>query len=232
MEFVMKLDDIRNDLFSMQDIAYRNFQIPLIPTVAPEAMIGVRTPLLRSYAKSMVSAGIADTFLSDLPHKYFEEDQLHAFIISGLKDFDDCVCHLDIFLPYINNWATCDQLSPKAFKRSPRSLLPHIDRWLSTGRIYSIRFGIKALMDLFLDDLFDISYLEKVSAIESDEYYVRMMIAWYFATALAKQYEESIPYLISTRLEKWTHNMTIRKATESRRIPEETKEFLRSLRRN
>ncbi|MBQ7173728.1 MAG: DNA alkylation repair protein [Clostridia bacterium] len=227
----MITDEIRRALFARQDLAYRDFQGALIPTVEPQKMIGVRTPELKILAKAYKNDPKIATFLSDLPHEYFEENQLHAFLISLEKDFAKCVEEVDRFLPYIDNWATCDQLSPGVFVKHKQALLPFIDHWIDSGKTYAVRFGIKMLLTHFLDGDFTPAHLDRVAKIESDEYYVNMMIAWYFATALAKQYEATLPILKNHRLDVWTHNKAIQKAIESRRITDEQKEFLRSLKR-
>ncbi len=223
------LEEIRSRLFELQDNAYRDFQSRLIPTVDPSWIIGVRTPALRSFAKELARSEEIGTFLDDLPHRYFDEDQLHAFIISGIKDFGDTLDRVDRFLPYVNNWATCDQMSPKIFKKHRQELLPSIKKWIASEQVYTIRFGISMLMEHFLDEDFDIAYPQIVSRLRSDAYYVRMMQAWYFATALAKQYDAVLPFLTTHQLEPWTHNKTIQKAVESYRITEEQKNHLKSL---
>lgn len=221
--------EIREELFLMQDAQYRDFQAKLIPGKGPEKMIGVRTPQLRKYAKQLVNEEDISSFLSDLPHKFFDEDQLHAFIISEIKDYDSCVSEVDRFLPYIDNWATCDQLSPKVFKKHRDELLEQVMKWVASDLTYTKRFGIGMLMQHYLDDAFDPAFPELVSKIRSDEYYVNMMTAWYFATALAKQYDSIIPFIEDRRLDVWTHNKTIQKAVESYRITPEQKEYLKSL---
>ena len=223
------IQQIREELFRMQDTGYRDFQMKLIPTAGPDTMIGVRTPALRKYAKALVKAGQADEFLKNLPHTYFDENQLHAFILSELKDYDLCIEETDRFLPYVDNWATCDQLSPRIFKKNHSRLAEKIPEWISSQETYTIRFGIGMLMQHFLDEDFDPAYPETVAGIRSEEYYVNMMIAWYFATALAKQYDTVLPYLEQRRLDSWTHNKTIQKAVESYRITSEQKEYLKSL---
>ena len=225
----MILDEIRNELFKMQDIAYRDFNSKLIPTVNKSLFIGVRTPELRKYAKQLAKREDIEEFLHSLPHKYFDENQLHAFIVSEIKDFKSCVDKVNEFLPYVDNWATCDQLSPKVFKKRHKELIAYVKEWLKSDEVYTLRFGIGMLMEHFLDEDFDISYLETVSNIRSDEYYVNMMIAWYFATALAKQYESIIPFIENNSLDIWTHNKAIQKAVESLRISDEKKEYLKSL---
>ena len=225
----MNLNEIRVELFKMQDMDYRDFNSKLIPTVDKESMIGIRTPDLRKYAKQLGKSSDVIEFLQTLPHKYFDENQLHAFIVSEIKDFNSCVDTVNEFLPYIDNWATCDQLSPKVFKKHHKELINYIEIWLKSDKVYTVRFGIGMLMEHFLDEDFDISYLETVSNIRSDEYYVNMMIAWYFATALAKRYENIIPFIENRRLDIWTHNKAIQKAVESLRISDEKKEYLKSL---
>ena len=225
----MILDEIRDELFKMQDMDYRDFNSKLIPTVDKESMIGIRTPDLRKYAKQLGKSSDVIEFLQTLPHKYFDENQLHAFIISEIKDFKNCIDEINRFLPYIDNWATCDQLSPKIFKKHHSELFAYIKDWLKSDKVYTIRFGIGMLMEHFLDEDFDILYPETVSKIRSGEYYINMMIAWYFATALAKQYESIIPFIENNSLDIWTHNKAIQKAVESLRISDEKKEYLKSL---
>jgi 3-methyladenine DNA glycosylase AlkD len=224
-------DEITSHLFSLQDTAYRDFQAKLIPNIESCSVIGVRTPLLRSFAKELYKAGGdgVSEFLSSLPHKYFDENQLHAFLIGEQKDFDTSISLLEKFLPFIDNWATCDQASPSVFKKNHEKLLPYIEKWLQSGETYTIRFAIGKLMQLFLDEDFNPVYLEKVAQIRSQEYYVNMMIAWYFATALAKQYESALPYIENKKLQPWTHNKSIQKSIESYRITSEQKEYLKSL---
>ena len=221
--------DIRERLFAMSDAGYREMQIKIIPTISPERVIGVRTPALRAMAKELIKTGEADAFIRELPHRYFDEDQLHAFIISEIKDLNRCLEEVDGFLPYIDNWATCDQLSPKVFGKNKKELLPYTGKWTSSKEVYTVRFGIGMLMAHFLDEDFDIKYAEAVATVKSGEYYVKMMIAWYFATALAKQYDAVVPFIEEQRLDAWTHNKAIQKATESRRISDERKEYLKGL---
>ena len=225
----MITDKIRNQLMDLQDPDYRDFQVRLLPTFAPENVIGVRTPALRKLAKELAKDPGIDVFLMDLPHRYFDENQLHAFIISETKDFEECAEQTERFLPYVDNWATCDQLSPKVFRKHRAELLPRIRRWISSEKTYTIRFGIGMLMQHFLEEDFDPACPELVASVRSEEYYVNMMIAWYFATALAKQYDAVLPYLQERRLSPWTHNKTIQKARESFRITKEQKEYLNSL---
>ena len=223
------MNEIREFLFDNSDAEYRAFQSKLIPNVDADYFIGVRTPVLRKYAKELLKTGDVSSFLNELPHEYFDENQLHAFIISGIKDFDECIKELERFLPYINNWATCDQLSPRCFAKHKSELLKYIDRWIKSDETYTVRFAIGMLMSHFLDDEFDVKYPGKVAQVKSEEYYINMMIAWYFATALAKQYESTLPFIENKVLDKWTHNKAIQKAIESYRITDEQKEYLRTL---
>ena len=222
---------ISEELFKLQDIKYRDFQVKLIPNYSIDIMIGVRTPDLRNYAKKLLKENKYKDFLEELPHKYFDENQLHAFIISEIKDYEKCIIYINKFLPYVDNWATCDQMSPKIFKKNKDKLIIEIMRWIESKETYTVRFGIGMLMHYYLDDDFNPKYLEKVSKIKSKEYYVNMMIAWYFATALAKQYDDAIKYIEKNILDKWTHNKTIQKALESYRITPSQKEYLKRLKR-
>lgn len=225
----MITEDIRAALFELRDEEYRAFQGKLIPTVRPENFIGVRTPELRKLAKQMSKREGIGVFLADLPHRYFDENQLHAFILSEMKDFGECISAVERFLPCVDNWATCDQMSPKVFKKHRPELLERVRIWLESGHAYTVRFAIGMLMTHFLDEDFNADYLALVAGIRSEEYYVRMMAAWYFATALAKQYDAALPYIEERRLEPWTHNKAIQKALESYRVSEEHKCRLRSL---
>ena len=226
----MIIEEIRTELNRLQDVKYREMQIRTIPTVSPETIIGVRTHKKKKMARELLHSGQINLFLNDLPHRYFEENQLHAFLISGTKDYSECIRLLDLFLPYVNNWATCDQMSPGVFRKHRNELINRIPDWLDSSKPYVIRFGIGMLMQHFLDEDFDRRYAEMVAAVRSEEYYVNMMIAWYFATALAKQYDAAVPFLENRYLDRWTHNKTIQKAIESYRIPPDRKEYLRSLR--
>ena len=223
-------EEIRAELYTLRDEKYRDFQRKLIPTVRPETVIGVRTPALRAYAKELLKRPDIGEFLSALPHESFDENQLHAFLLSEIKDFDRCAAGVERFLPFVDNWATCDQLSPKVFGKHHAELLPLVKAWIASGETYTVRFGIGMLMAHFLDADFDPRYPEWVAALRSEEYYVNMMRAWYFATALAKQYVAVLPYLEQRRLDLWTHNKTIQKAVESYRIADEQKAYLRTLR--
>lgn len=223
--------EIRKLLMEQQDTKFRDFQSGLIPGEGGMNMIGVRTPALRSLAKALVKKDDIGDFLSDLPHEIFEENQLHAFIISEIKDYDLCMEEVKRFLPYVNNWATCDQMNPKVFgkKENREKLLSQIKLWLKSKETYEIRFGIRMLMCFFLDEDFDPKYLKMVSKIRSEEYYVNMMIAWYFATALAKQYKATLPLIEAKTLSPWVQNKTIQKAVESFRVSDERKTYLRTL---
>lgn len=223
--------DIKERLFKLQDKKYGEFQVKLIPTVDPKSIIGVRTPELRKLAKEIIKENDYETFLKDLPHKYFEENQLHAFIISEIKDYDKCIEEVNKFLPYVDNWATCDQMSPKVFKKNHDKLLSHIKLWINSKETYTIRFGIGMLMEHFLNEDFKEEYLSLVSNIKSEEYYVNMMRAWFFATALAKQYNKTIRWIENNKLDTWTHNKSIQKAVESYRITPKQKEYLKSLKK-
>ncbi|MBR3816768.1 MAG: DNA alkylation repair protein [Clostridia bacterium] len=224
-------NEIENKLFSFQDISYRDFHAKLMPTVSKENIIGVRVPLLRKYAKQISDTELAENFMKALPHSYYEENNLHAFLIALIKDYDICMQELEAFLPYIDNWATCDGISPKALKKEPERLLLKIKEWLKSDRTYTVRFGIKCLMDFYLDESFSEEILKLVADIKSDEYYINMCSAWFFATAVAKQPESTIPYLTENRLSVWVHNKTIQKAIESYRISDDVKMKLRALRR-
>ena len=218
-------------LFSLADEGYRQFQTPLLPSVDPERIIGVRTPVLRKLAKAMAGTAEAEAFLRALPHTYYEENNLHAFLVEQINDYDACVAAIDAFLPYVDNWSTCDGWSPKVFKKHPEELLVKIREWMASDLPYTVRFGIGMLQRYFLDEWFEPAYLAWVAAIDREEYYVRMMVAWYFATALAKQYETALPYVEQGRLPIWTHNKTIQKAVESYRISAEQKIYLKTLRK-
>ena len=220
---------IQARLFELQDLSYRDFQCKLMPTVDPDTVIGVRTPDLRKLAKSFSKEPEAEAFLRTLPHKYYEENNLHGFLIETMKDYSQVIAALNAFLPYVDNWATCDQIRPKIFKKHLPELREQIQVWMASSHTYIVRFGIEMLMSFYLDEQFQPEYLDWVADVHSEEYYVNMMIAWYFATALAKQYDAALPYLQEHRLEPWTHNKAIQKAIESYRITDEQKAYLRSL---
>ena len=222
-------DEITETLFKMQDIKYRDFQSKLIPPKTADDMIGVRTPELRKYAKELLKREDVGEFLAGLPHRYFDENQLHAFIISGIRDYKCCMEEVCRFLPYVDNWATCDQMSPKVFKKHRPELFRQIKKWIKSKDTFTVRFAVGMLMEHFLDEDFEPKYPDMVSEIRSDEYYINMMIAWYFATALAKQYDAVLPYIEKKKLDKWTHNKAIQKSVESLRITPEQKAYLKTL---
>lgn len=225
----MNVKEIQAELFRNQDEKYRDFQVKLLPTVNLQSVIGVRTPILRAFAKNLYKENDFSDFFDDLPHKYFDENQLHAFLISEIKDFDFCIDELNKFLPFVDNWATCDQISPKIFKKHKDELLEQIKIWILSEKTYTLRFGVGMLMQYFLDEDFSLEFPKMILKIHSEEYYVKMMIAWYFATALVKQYNAVLPFLENKSLEKWTHNKAIQKALESYRISDEQKKYLRTL---
>lgn len=216
-------------LFEKQDIKYRDFQAPLFPSIEKERMIGVRTPEIKKLAKELYGSEPANKFIETLPHRYFDENQLHAFLISLIKDYESCLKELERFLPYVDNWGTCDQLSPKVFAKHKEELITPIKKWLKSKHTYIVRFAIGMLMQHYLDESFKEEYMELVSKVRSEEYYINMMIAWYFATALAKQYKTAIKYIEGQKLSPWVQNKTIQKAVESYRITLEQKEYLKSL---
>ncbi len=223
--------DIQNELFAMGDPAYRAFQCKLMPTVPPETVIGVRTPALRIFAKKVGKTPEAAVFLRELPHRYYEENNLHAFLIEQIRDYAQTIAALDVFLPYVDNWATCDMMSPKSLKKQPEALLLKIEEWIESPHEYTVRFAVGLLMRFYLDERFDPAHLRMVCDIKRDEYYINMMIAWYFATALFKQYDAAFPYIKERQLPLWTHNKAIQKAIESDRISPEQKAVLRTLKR-
>lgn len=221
--------NLQKRLFELKDDKYREFHKKLIPNVDEKRLVGIRTPQMRMLAKEMAKEPDVDAFLNSLPHDYYEENNIHGFIIEKEKDFDKCIEQIERFLPYIDNWATCDQLRPKVFGKNKDKLLPYIEKWIQSGETYTIRFGIEMLMTFYLDDDFKPEYLDYVSPIRSEEYYVNMMIAWFFATALAKQWDAMIPYIEQRKLDEWTHKKAIQKARESFRITAEQKAYLNTL---
>lgn len=223
------IESVQGRLFELQDLEYREFHAKLMPTVDKDKIIGVRTPALRKFAKEYGKTEDAGEFVKVLPHDYYEENNLHGFLIEGIKDYGQCIQALDRFLPYVDNWATCDMMAPKIFKKHLPELEHKIEEWMASEHAYTVRYGIGMLMRFYLDEEFRPEYLVKAAAVESEEYYVKMMVAWYFATALAKQYEETLPFIEGRRLEKWTHNKAIQKAVESNRITAEQKKYLRTL---
>ena len=222
------MTEIQELLFTKQDTKYRDFQAPLFPNINKEKMIGVRTPELKKLAKELFGKEIANEFIETLPHEYFDENQLHAFLISLIKNYEICLKEVERFLPYVDNWGTCDQLSPKVFAKHKDELIIPIKRWIKSKHPYTVRFAIGMLMQHYLDDSFKEEYMKRVASINSDEYYINMMIAWYFATALAKQWDISIKYIKEKRLSPWVHNKTIQKAVESYRINDVQKLLLKS----
>jgi len=220
--------NIEEKLFSSRDEGYRDFQSRLMPTVDRNKIIGVRTPILRGLAKELDDCE-ARNFMATLPHKYYEEDNLHAFLIERIKNFDECISELDRFLPYIDNWATCDSMTPKVLKTDRTRLLCSIDEWLKSERCYTVRYAIGMLMKFYLDGDFSLELAERVASVRSDEYYVKMMVAWYFATALAKRYDGILPFVEGDLLDEWTRRKTVQKARESFRISDERKKYLGSL---
>lgn len=225
------MEQITQQLIEMRDEKYRAFTARLIPNISAEAIIGVRKPVLRKFAKERLQGEVGEEFMRELPHRYIEEYLLHGLLIERIKDFRRALEETERMLPYIDNWAVCDILSPKVFSRHTAELLPTIDRWLASGRTYTVRFAMNMLMAHYLDgDNFTPEHLERVARACNEEYYVRMMTAWYFATALAKQYGTAVEYIEQRRLDRWTHNKTIQKAVESYRVTDEHKSYLRTLR--
>ena len=227
------INKIKNDLLLMQDKTYKDFHSKLMPTINPDSIIGIRVPVLRDYAKKLFKENSIESlnpFLKNLSHEYYEENNIHAFIIEKINNFDECIFYLENFLPFIDNWATCDMLNPKIFKNNCEKLLEKIYQWINSDSVYTVRFAIGMLMRYFLDEKFETKYLDLVASINSEEYYINMMRAWFFATALAKQYEQTFPYIKNYSLDKWTHNKSIQKANESFRITKEQKEELKKFR--
>ena len=225
-----ELTKLQKQLFELQDLKYRDFHSKLMPETDKETVIGIRTPVLRKFAKEFAGTSEAEAFLRQLPHRYYEENNLHMMLITGIKDYEKCMEEVQRFLPYIDNWATCDYPAPKCFARHKDQVLEEAKKWISSGETYVIRYGIGMLMRLFLDEDFSPEYLEIVVAVQSQEYYVNMMIAWYFATALAKQWDAAVPYIEQHKLSDWVHKKTIQKAVESYRITPEQKKYLKGFR--
>lgn len=224
------MEEIQKQLFKLQDMAYRDFHSRLMPDIDKETVIGIRVPMLRKYAKSIAGTELSEKFIKELPHRYYEENNLHMMLITGIKDYEKCLSEIERFLPYIDNWATCDFPAPKCFENHKEDLLPVIKRWIASSETYTIRYGIGMLMRLYLDEDFDPEYVRIVAEVKSDEYYVNMMIAWYMATALAKQWDAVIPYIEEHRMSDWVHRKTIQKAVESYRITDEQKDYLKGYR--
>lgn len=217
-------------LLEAKDDKYRDFQVKLVPNISPDTIIGVRTPDMRKIAKEVFNSPEKDEFLKELPHKYYEENLVHFFIIAMIKDFDECIEKVEEFLPYVDCWPVSDQATPKSFKKNHAKLLPYIRNWIASDHVYTARFGIRMLMNEFLDDDFKDEYLELVASKEGDDYYLKMMVAWYFATALAKKYDESVKYIEGRKLDDWIHKKAIQKAVESFRVTDEHKEHLKKYR--
>lgn len=224
----LQSDEIVKKLFSMQDKKYREFQCSLMPSVQKEKVIGIRTPLLREYAKKIAGTEEAELFIADLPHTYYEENNLHAFLLEKISDYETAVNAVTLFLPYVDNWATCDSMNPKVFKKHTEALYKQIKVWIKSKKTYTVRFGLGMLMRYFLDDDFTDGVLELASSVRSEEYYVRMMQAWFFATALAKQWNKTVPYIKKQMLDEWVLKKTIQKACESFRVSDEHKALLHS----
>jgi len=224
-------EKIRAGLLNLKDINYKEFHSKLVPTLDKDRIIGIRTPILRKYSNEISQTKHINIFLNTLPHYYYEENNLHAFCIEKIKDYRNCIEMLDKFLPYIDNWATCDSMSPPILSKHKDLLIEQIKIWLNSSHTYTVRFGLKCLMTHYLDADFKEEYLIMASNIKSSEYYIQMMIAWFFATALAKQYETTISYITDNKLDLWIHNKTIQKALESYRITEERKLYLKTLKR-
>ncbi|MCQ2752006.1 MAG: DNA alkylation repair protein [Coriobacteriales bacterium] len=219
---------IQQMLKELSDDNYAKFQAKLTPTIDPKLFIGVRVPKVRKLAKEIKDTKLAQNFITKLPHKYYDENMLHGLLLSEIKDYDECIKAVDLFLPYVDNWAVCDIMSPKIFKKNRQALIKKIPEWISSNATYTCRFGIEMLMSHYLDEDFKSSYLRLPAKVKSNEYYVNMMIAWFFATALAKQWEATIPYIEKKKLPVWVHNKTIQKAIESYRITDEQKNYLRT----
>lgn len=223
------MSEITNHLFELRDEQHALFNSKLIPNIAAQTILGIKTPILRKFAAEIYGTDNARTFLTELPHRYFEENCLHAFVIEKISDINDCINAVEAFLPYIDNWATCDSLKPKAFKKRPDIIREKATEWICSEHIYTVRFGIRVFMDNFLDKNYYCEQPVMISDIHFDDYYVKMMVAWYFATALAKRYDDIIPFIESRALDRWTHNKAIQKAVESYRISPEQKEYLKTL---
>ena len=223
------MTDLQQELFALQDKTYREFHSKLMPDTDKEAVIGIRIPVLRKFAKAFAKKAEAREFLQQLPHLYYEENNLHMMLITAEKDYEKCLAEVERFVPYIDNWATCDMPAPKCFARHKQELLPKVKEWIRSEETYTIRYGIDLLMALYLDEDFQPEYPELAASVTSEEYYVKMVIAWYFATALAKQWDAAIPYIEQRRLSDWVHRKTIQKAVESFRITKEQKDYLRTL---
>ena len=223
------MNELQTTLFGLQDLKYRDFHSRLMPGIDKDTIIGIRTPVLRKFAKEFAGTTEAETFLQELPHQYYEENNLHMMLLAGIKDYEKCVCEVERFLPYINNWATCDSPAPKCFAKNKEELLPKIRTWMASDHTYTIRYGIEMLMNLYLEEDFKPEYPKLAAAVQSEEYYVNMMIAWYFATLLAKQPDCAVKYLENSSLSPDVAKKTIRKAIESFRVSDRMKQYLRTL---
>ena len=225
------IENLEKELFELQDLKYRDFHSKLLPGIDKDSIIGIRTPMLRKFTKEFAKTSEAELFMQKLPHRYYEENNMHMMIVSWIKDYEKCLAEVKRFLPYVNNWATCDLPAPKVFAKHKDELLPEIRSWIASDETYTIRYGIGMLMTFYLDEDFRLEYLKLAADVRSEEYYVNMMIAWYFATALAKQWDTAIPYLEERKLTEWVHRKTIQKAIESYRITPEQKVYLKTLRK-
>lgn len=217
---------IQKGLFELSDPEYKEFHSRLMPNIPKDNIIGVRIPQLRKFAMAMAKDPEIDGFLENLPHQYYDENNVHAFILEKKKDFDELIRLLSDFLPYVNNWATCDMMRPKVFAKHKKELIPYLYRWMESKDVYAVRFAIGMFMTFYLDEDFDMEYPTRIAQIRSEEYYIRMMVAWYFATALAKQYDRILPFFTTQTMDTWTHNKAIQKARESNRITKEQKDYL------
>ena len=216
-------------LIAVKDEDYRAFQVKLVPNIPAETILGVRTPDLRQIAKEVFASADREAFLKALPHNYYEENLVHFFVLAMIKDFDSCVQGVEAFLPYVDCWPVSDQATPKAFRKNHEKLLPYIRKWIASDHVYTARFGLRMLMNEFLDDDFKVEYLELAANKKGEDYYLKMMVAWFFATALAKRYEETVPYFEERRLDEWVHRKAIQKAVESYRVTDAHKAYLKSL---
>ena len=223
------MNNIETKLMKVKDDKYKEFQAKLVPNIDSDTILGIRTPEMRKIAKELFESNNFDLFLNELPHKYYEENLIHFFVISMIKDFNKCIEEVERFLPYVDCWPVSDQATPKSFRKNHNKLLPYIKKWIKSKHVYTSRFGIRMLMNEYLGDDFEKEYLELVSSVKSDDYYLKMMVAWYFATALAKKYDDTIPFFENHVLDEWVHKKAIQKAIESYRVSEEHKKYLRSL---
>lgn len=226
---ILNLQNLEDRLFALQDSSYRDFQSRIIPNIEKDSIIGIRIPRLRKLTKEFEKSPIRKTFLTSLPHLYYEENIMHAWLVASMEEYETCIQEVEIFLPYIDNWSVCDTFTPTVFQNHLNAVEQNIRRWLTMKHPYTVRFAIEMLMKFFLEESFDLKYFEWVAQVAHKDYYVKMMVAWYFATALAKRYEQAVPYLEQNKLERWTHNKTIQKAMESFRVTYEHKKYLKTL---